>query len=317
MSRRSNTEIVALLLVQRLVDSGTAPLKTSEFATVQEAVGDLEQLLGLDAETISELAGVGLDMGERIAALLEVATSFAFALEESEQGGLRVLTRVGDDYPSILLDRLGRMAPPILYLLGDPDLMNTPGFGVVGSRDVGEAGAKVARRAAAMAAEHGLGVVSGGAKGVDRLAMGAALDAGGRAVGVLADSLLRTARDPEVRRTISEGSMCLLTPYKPTAGFSVANAMGRNKLIYALAAATLVVACDKEKGGTWSGAVEALRNNTSTVLVWTGEGAGDGNLPLVERGGQSVDDLESLFPLTPRPADPRSAPTSNQLALGL
>ena len=67
MSRLSDTEIVALLLVQRLVDSGAAPLKTSEFATVQEAVGDLEQLLGRDALSMSELAGVGLDMGERIA----------------------------------------------------------------------------------------------------------------------------------------------------------------------------------------------------------------------------------------------------------
>jgi predicted Rossmann fold nucleotide-binding protein DprA/Smf involved in DNA uptake len=317
VSRRSDAEIVALLLVQRLVDSGTSPLKTSEFASIQEAVGDLGQLLGADAECISALAGVGLDMGERIAALLEVATSFAFALEDAEHGGLRVLTRVGDDYPSILLDRLGRMAPPILYLLGDLDLTNTPGFGVVGSRDVGEEGATVARRAAAMAAEHDLGVVSGGAKGVDRLAMGAALEAGGKAVGVLADSLLRAARDADVRRAINDGSLCLLTPYKPTVGFTVANAMGRNKLIYALAGATLVVACDREKGGSWSGAVEALRQDISPVLVWTGLGAGDGNRPLVERGAQPIDDIECLFPLPQRAAGPRPVSAANQLALGL
>jgi predicted Rossmann fold nucleotide-binding protein DprA/Smf involved in DNA uptake len=317
VSRRSDTELVALLLVQRLVDVGTSPLRTSEFASVQEVVGDLRNLLGQDAEQISELAGVGLDMGERIAALLEGATSFAFALEEAEQGGLRLLTRVGDDYPTILLDRLGRMAPPILYVLGDSDLMKGPGFGVVGSRDVTEDGAKVARGAAVAAVEHGLGLVSGGAKGVDRLAMEAALQASGKVVGVLADSLVRTAREAEVRRAISEGSLCLLTPYKPTAGFTVANAMGRNKLIYALSAATLVVACDREKGGTWSGAVEALRQDISPVLVWTGPGAGEGNQLLVERGAKPVDHTESLFPLSSQASDSAQQPTSRQLALGL
>jgi predicted Rossmann fold nucleotide-binding protein DprA/Smf involved in DNA uptake len=317
VSRRSDAELVALLLVQRLVEAGTAPLKTSEFAAVQDEVGDLGRLLGHDAKSISELAGVELDMGERIAALLEGATSFAFGLEEAEQGGLRVLSRVGEDYPSLMLERLGRMAPPILYLLGDSALTKTPGLGIVGSRDVSEDGAIVARRAAAKATEHGLGVVSGGAKGVDRLAMDAALESGGRAVGVLADSLLRTARDPEVRRAINDGLLCLITPYKPTAGFTVANAMGRNRLIYTLSATTLVVVCDHEKGGTWAGAVEALRQDIAPVLVWTGPGAGDGNRPLVGRGGQPVDDIEALFPLPAKAAGPAHPSISRQLALGL
>src|SRR6266508_2406999 len=117
-----------------------------------------------------------------------------------------------------------------------------------------EAAAQVARAAAAAAAAQRYGVVSGAAKGVDRLAMTASLDAGGSAVGVLADSLTRMTRDPEVRQAACDGRLCLCTPYKPTAGFSVANAMGRNKLIYALSKATLVVAADATKGGTWAGA---------------------------------------------------------------
>jgi predicted Rossmann fold nucleotide-binding protein DprA/Smf involved in DNA uptake len=109
----------------------------------------------------------------------------------------------------------------------------------------------------------------------------------------------------------------LITPYKPTAGFTVANAMGRNKLIYALSEATLVVACDTDKGGTWSGAVEALRQDISPVLVWTGAGAGAGNRALIERGALPVDDIDGLFPLPRRVADPRQPPPSHQLALGL
>ena len=156
---------------------------------------------------------------------------------------------------------------------------------------------EVARDAARAAARNGLGTVSGGAKGVDRLAMDAALESEAVAVGVLADSLVRTVRDPDVRRAITDGRLCLCSPYQPSAPFNVANAMGRNKLIYALSQATFVVASDLESGGTWGGATEALRRAIAPVLVWTGDGAGPGNARLVERGATPVDSIDELFPL--------------------
>jgi predicted Rossmann fold nucleotide-binding protein DprA/Smf involved in DNA uptake len=114
-----------------------------------------------------------------------------------------------------------------------------------------------------------------------------------------------------VRRAGTDGRLCVCTPYKPTAPISVANAMGRNKLIYALSKATLVVAADAETGGTWAGAVEALRQSTSSVLIWTGAGGGPGNTLLTRRGGIGVARLAELFPL-PDPPAPR---TPGQLAL--
>ena len=71
--------------------------------------------------------------------------------------------------------------------------------------------------------------------------------------------------------------------------------MGRNKLIYALADVTLVVASDDGRGGTWGGAVEALRRGFGRVAVWTGPGAGPGNEPLVQKGATPVDNVEELF----------------------
>jgi predicted Rossmann fold nucleotide-binding protein DprA/Smf involved in DNA uptake len=124
--------------------------------------------------------------------------------------------------------------------------------------------------------------------------MGAALQSEGVAVGVPAESLMRMTKDAEVRRAVTNGRLCLCTPFKPTASFSVANAMGRNKVIYALSRATLVVASDHETGGTWAGALESLRQSIAPVLVWTGEGAGPGNRVLVERGGQDVSDIQQV-----------------------
>ncbi len=316
MASRSDTSLTALLLTQRLVDTPAAPLKASEYWTLLDRVRDPAALLGLDSAAIARTAGVDAPLADRLAELLDAASAFAFRLDEAEQSGLRLIASVDDDYPRTLVDRLGRGAPPLLYVVGDPVLLRADLLGIVGSRDIGEAEADVAREAAADAVTHGCGVVSGGAKGVDRLAMTAALDAGGSAVGVLADSLVRAARDPEVRRAVSDERLCLCTPYKPTAGFSIATAMGRNKIIYALSRATLVVAAEAEKGGTWAGALEALRQRTAPVVAWTGADARAGNHLLAERGAASLDAVSGLFPL-PEPDPPPSGGQPHQLALKL
>ncbi len=229
---------------------------------------------------------------------------------------MHVVSALDEDYPAPLRDRLGRTAPPLLYVVGDTHLLRAAMLGIVGARDVSEPGAEAARQAAAEAVRNDHGVVSGGAKGVDRLAMVAALEAGGVAVGVLADSLLRATRDADVRRLLADGRLTFCTPYNPTAGFSVANAMGRNKLIYALSRATLVVAADTEKGGTWAGAVEALRKSIAPVLVWAGHGAGEGNARLASLGAKGVPSVADLFPLpTLDQAAEESDRASRQLAL--
>ncbi|MCY3786193.1 MAG: hypothetical protein OXG47_05640 [bacterium] len=61
---------------------------------------------------------------------------------------------------------------------------------------------------------------------------------------------MRTLRSPDIRRAIHEGRAVICTPYSPEAPFSVGNAMGRNKLIYALSDLTLVVAANVDTGGT-------------------------------------------------------------------
>lgn len=312
---RSDSSLAALLLVQRLVEASAAPLKAAEYWSVLDAAGDPARLLGADAPAVAGILGVNREFAERVVSLLGAATAFAFRLEEVEQGDVRLVPSLDDSYPPALVDRLGRAAPPLLHVTGDAALLGTELLGIVGSRDVGERGAEVARAAAVAAVEHGLGVVSGGAKGVDRLSMTATLDAGGHVVAILADSLTATLRDPDIRRAIGEGSLCVCTPYRPAAGFTVANAMGRNKLVYALSAATLVVAAEPGKGGTWAGAVEALDRHIAPVLVWRGPDVPAGNVLLVERGGVPVDDVAGLFPL-PRSAQPsRRAEARRQLAL--
>jgi predicted Rossmann fold nucleotide-binding protein DprA/Smf involved in DNA uptake len=193
--------------------------------------------------------------------------------------------------------------------------LTSPLIGVVGSRNVDEAGADVARRVAEVATRLDAGIVSGGAKGVDILSMDAAYRAEIPSVGVTTEGLERASRRKELRGAVSEARLCLVTPYAPSAGFSVGNAMGRNKLIYALATCTLVVASDIDTGGTWQGATEALRRGFGQVAVWTGPGAGPGNGALADRGAAPVSDLATWEPSATEPPPPK--PSAAQLGLGI
>ena len=93
------------------------------------------------------------------------------------------------------------------------------------------------------------------------------MEAESRAIGVLADSLEATVRKWDVRELLLDGRLVLLTPYGPAAGFSVGAAMGRNKVIYGLAEFAIVVSSDFQTGGTWGGAVEALKAGWCPVFV--------------------------------------------------
>jgi predicted Rossmann fold nucleotide-binding protein DprA/Smf involved in DNA uptake len=114
--------------------------------------------------------------------------------------------------------------------------------------------------------------------------MNAALESRGSAVGILADSLERAIRRQEIRPALERGDLCLATPYAPNAGFSVGAAMGRNRLIYALADYAIVVASDAESGGTWAGATETLKHGWVPVFVLEHPQMPEGNRLLLQRG---------------------------------
>ena len=99
----------------------------------------------------------------------------------------------------------------------------------------------------------------------------------------------------EHRDMLMEGQLVLFTPYDPKARFNVGNAMQRNKLIYALADAGLVIESSKGSGGTWTGAVEQL-DKLHLVPVYTrAEGKiGPGLRALRQKGA-----LEWPNPITP------------------
>ena len=223
---------------------------------------------------------------ERIDALLGRGFLLSQVIERWRSATIWVISRADAVYPSRIKSLLKTQAPPVFYGCGEPALLEKGGLAVVGSRHVDNTLREHTVNIGALAAEASILLISGAARGIDQAAMTGALQNGGESVGVMADSLERAALAPAHREPLHDGKLTLISPYDPAAGFNVGHAMQRNKLIYALADAGLVVNADFEKGGTWTGAVEQLdKYHFGPLFVRAGDDANKGCVALLERGG--------------------------------
>src|SRR5664280_574792 len=221
---------------------------------VQRSPGDL---LTADADSLLRQCQGVVD-GDRLRKLLGRGLLLSQAVERWQTRAIWVVTTADASYPHRFKERLKDDAPAVLYGCGEAPILETGGLAVIGSRNATPELLTYTERIGQLAANAQQTIVSGGARGIDQTAMHGALETGGTVVGILADSLERAALDREYRSPLMEGQLVLVSPYDPMAGFNVGNAMQRNKLIYALADAALVISSDYQKGETWAGAAEQL-----------------------------------------------------------
>ncbi len=265
MSLSPNTQAILLLTAPLIAgrDEPSSDLLTpGEYRRLARFLRDKQRqpadLLAPDVRELLEECKQ-LISSDRLKSLLARGFLLSQAIERWQTRAIWVVSRADAEYPRRLKTRLKDDAPPVLYSCGDAAILDTGGLAVVGSRHVDDALVEYTEGIGRLTAKARRTLVSGGARGIDQAAMRGALEAGGKAVGVLADSLERAVLNREHRNLLMDGQLILISPYDPSAGFNVGHAMQRNKLIYALADAALVVSSDYEKGGTWAGAVEQLR----------------------------------------------------------
>lgn len=263
-SLSDNTQAILLLTAPLIVGRGQPSanlLSPGEYKRLARHLHQLGKvpadLLSGQAETVLREVHQTID-SERLKGLLGRGLALSQAIDRWQTRSIWVVSRADAEYPQLLKDRLKDDRPAVIYGCGERSILEGGGLAVVGSRDVDDALIDYTQSVGRMAAKAGKTLVSGGARGIDQAAMRGALEAGGRVIGVMADSLEKTALNRDHRAMLMEGQLVLISPYDPGAGFNVGNAMQRNKLIYALSDAALVVNSDLGKGGTWAGAVEQL-----------------------------------------------------------
>jgi predicted Rossmann fold nucleotide-binding protein DprA/Smf involved in DNA uptake len=288
-----NTQAILLLTAPLLAGRGEPSLELltlTEYNRLARLLREQQKqpadLLGPDARELIELCTQRFSRA-RLDQLLGRGFLLSQAVERWSARAIWVVSRADPTYPRRIKARLKEDSPPVLYGCGDATLLDRGGLAIVGSRQVDEALVHYTQNVGRLAAAARRAVISGGARGIDRAAMHGALQAGGVVVGVMADSLERAALGRENREPLMEDRLALISPYDPAAGFNVGQAMQRNKLIYALADAALVVASELGKGGTWAGAIEQLeRLHFVPVFVRNGDHAGKGNAALLQHGAE-------------------------------
>lgn len=268
-----------LLLCAELGD-GRKPLTPAQLRTLRARV--LERGAGDDDPerplTAGDLRALGYDaeFSARICGLLEREKDLAVYLSIAAERGIRPLTRISPTYPA-RLRRLGEEAPAILFCRGNAALLERPAVALAGSRELTEAGKAFARRAGELAAGEGYVLVSGNARGADRTAQAACLEAGGAVIAVLPAELDACA--PENERILY---LCLTGWHLPMVAY---RALERNRIIHALGEKTLV-AQSHLTGGTWSGSEENLRRGWSPLFVH--DDGSEGCSALIDRGAVPV-----------------------------
>lgn len=261
-----NTQAILLLTAPLIAGRSTASsdlLSPAEYKRLARHLREIQHqpadLLSPDAAQILLACQPVIDEG-RLQKLLGRGFLLSQAIERWQARAIWVVSCADPEYPRRLKTRLHEDAPAVLYGCGDMKLLETGGLAVVGSSHVDDALIDYTISIVRLTASARKTLVSGGAKGIDQAAMRGAFEAGGKVCGVLADSLEKTTMNREHRNLLLDGQLVLISPYDPSAGFNVGNAMQRNKLIYALADTSLVVSSDLNsdfnKGGTWAGAVE-------------------------------------------------------------
>ena len=293
MSVTAQTQAILLLTAHftKPADNAAKPLTTKEWARFAQWLKDHdinpEKLMNGHLRVALDGWTDKFITAERIEQLMNRGSALALAVEKWTRAGLWVLTRSDYNYPSSLKRLLKTDSPAVLFGCGNPVLLNKDGVAVVGARNANNGDLDFSSNLGKTIADQGYTVVSGGARGIDESAMLGALEHEGTVIGVLADSLLKAATSNKYRKYLVNNNLVLISPYYPEAGFNAGNAMSRNKYIYCLADAAIVVQSGTE-GGTWNGAIENLKKEWVPLWVKETKDPTSGNSLLIQKGASPL-----------------------------
>lgn len=269
-----------LLLGSCLGNPGRKPLSTAQLRILAMRVAAMEKPTHDRELTPADFLamGYGRSMADHLCDLLEETQLLRHYLHKARQCGCVPITRVTEGYPVVLRQRLGLDSPGVLWAKGDLSILQKPAVALVGSRDIEQENAAFAAKVGVEAAQQGYVLISGNARGADRIAQKACLNAGGQVLSVVADELMGQEQRSNVLY-LSEDGFDL--------PFSSLRAHSRNRVIHALGEMTFVAQCTLGRGGTWSGTVRNLKENWSSVYCY--QDGSEAVAQLEQLGAHSVD----------------------------
>ena len=209
--------------------------------------------------------------------------------------GAQAITITDERYPPLL--RTIHDPPPLLYVRGDPAILQEAQMAVVGSRRASPAGQRIAEALCGQLARAGLHICSGLALGIDGAAHRGALGAGGKSVAVMATGIDRIY--PSRHRSLAgelEQAGCLVTEFPPGTPPQRQNFPRRNRIISGLSLGVLVVEAALPSGSLITAGTALEQGREVFALPWSmlHEG-GKGCLRLLRDGAKMVQTIEDIL----------------------
>jgi DNA processing protein len=241
MHEISPAELEARLRLHRLPELGPR-----RFRRLLEAFGNASAALSAPAAAWRSL-GLPTACAEprRSADIREQATA---ALRWLEQPGQSLLMWDDPAYPGLLAELSD--APPLLFVAGDPALLERPQLAMVGSRKASRPGLDTAAAFSRSLAGGGFVITSGLALGIDGAAHQGALDVGGATVAVLGTGLqhIYPQRHLGLAARIVEQGGALVSELPLDCPPQASNFPRRNRIISGLSVGVLVVEASPSSG---------------------------------------------------------------------
>jgi DNA processing protein len=183
----------------------------------------------------------GRDAPLRIPSIAEAEAEMA----AGERLNAKLLTSADPAFPPLLLAI--DPPPPVLWALGNADLLNQPCVAMVGARIASASGQRLARELAAALGEAGWVVASGLARGIDSAAHQGALATG--TIAVLAggvDDIYPPENHALYERIVAEG--CVVSERPVGHGARAKDFPRRNRIISGLSRGVIVVEAELRSG---------------------------------------------------------------------
>lgn len=165
-----------------------------------------------------------------------------------ERPGQHLLMWDDQNYPALLAEISD--PPPLLFVAGNPSILDRPQLGMVGSRRASRPGMDTAAAFARSLAGAGFVITSGLALGIDGAAHQGALDVGGATIGVLGTGLekLYPQRHRHLAASMVEQGSAVVSEFPLDAGPQPQNFPRRNRIISGLSLGVLVVEASVASG---------------------------------------------------------------------
>jgi len=235
-------------------------------------------------------------------------------IKAAKIAGARMICIGDNDYPDMLKHISD--APPILWAIGDTNILHRPMIALVGARNASSLGTRMARALTTELAQNGLVVVSGLARGIDTAAHLAALDTGTIAIMAGGVDVLYPSENASLAHDIAKTGLRLseqpmgMTP-------QARHFPRRNRIISGISQAVVVVEA-AAKSGSLITARNALDQGREVLAVpgHPFDARASGCNMLIRDGARLVRNASDVIEVLPA-MDPANAQVATQAEMAL